>query len=172
MTWAHSPPFDRWEEYAHFLHILLSPASKLLHHHRRLPLPLPPTVSKIPRGHLQSVRFSWGLSDHIPWALRHLNYLFTPHTCGCLLVPLKVPGPPGHMWHSACSSLGELRPPSYKFRVRGAQHAESLTMEVSVTPASSLSFTFPASLVVEGLPVTSHPWVLGGFIMHFPFELI
>lgn len=30
----------------------------------------------------------------------------------------------------------------------------------------------PASLVVEGLAVTSHPWVLGGFITHFPFELI
>ena len=31
---------------------MLSLASKLFHHHRRLSLPLPSTVSKIPRGHL------------------------------------------------------------------------------------------------------------------------
>lgn len=117
--------------------------------------------------------FSWGLSGHISWALRHLNSLLV---CSAhVWVPPgahRCRGPAGHVWHSARSSLGELRPASYTVRVRGCTACQGPDHGGLVTPASSASFILHALPGGRRLTVTSHPWVLGGFITHFPFELI
>lgn len=86
-------------------HFALSCLQTVLCHHRRVYFPL--SFSTILSVHLQSLHFSWGLSDYLCPALSHSDYLFIysvhiwvsvwcPHccqghhvTCDTVLVPLS-----------------------------------------------------------------------------------
>lgn len=151
-------------------HFALSCLQTVLCHHRRVYFPL--SFSTILSVHLQSLHFSWGLSDYLCPALSHSDYLFIysahiwvsvwcPHwrqghhvTCDTVLVPLS----------QEAEDLAV-----------SAQHAMgALTKDASVipmTPISSLSFIFPSSLVAYGLLCHFTPRVPWVFIRHLPFEL-